>query len=98
MTRLTTLPGLDYAFTIRAEIGKPLAGAETPLGDRLHIPITGGRAEGVGRTRILERQIADILRDDAHLRHLRGLRIGAGSGTRVCGRVSHGKSPGNGLC
>ena len=46
MTRLTTLPGLDYAFTIRAEIGKPLAGAETPLGDRLHIPITGGRVEG----------------------------------------------------
>ncbi|MCC0039186.1 MAG: hypothetical protein H6893_09350 [Brucellaceae bacterium] len=40
------MPGLDYAFTIRAEIGTPLTGAATPtLGDRLHIPITGSRVK-----------------------------------------------------
>ncbi len=46
MTDRPAQPGLEPAFTIRASIAAPVAGAEGPLGDRLHIPITGGLIEG----------------------------------------------------
>ncbi len=39
-------PGLDYVFTIEAEIDRPLTGGPSPRGERLHIPITGGRVYG----------------------------------------------------
>ncbi|MDO6966692.1 DUF3237 domain-containing protein [Rhizobium alvei] len=41
-----TAPGLDFAFLIRAEIGKALSGGLSPKGERLHIPILGGTVEG----------------------------------------------------
>ena len=46
MTDAPAVPGLEHAFTIRAEIGAVATGAGVPMGDRLHIPITGGRVEG----------------------------------------------------
>lgn len=39
-------PGLDLAFTIEAEIDPPRAAGPGPMGERLHIPITGGRVFG----------------------------------------------------
>lgn len=39
-------PGLDFAFTIEAEIDAPLSSGTSPDGERLHIPITGGRVFG----------------------------------------------------
>ncbi|MCB1348723.1 MAG: DUF3237 domain-containing protein [Maritimibacter sp.] len=39
-------PGLDYVFTIEAEIGPPRSGGPSPRGERLHIPIVGGRVFG----------------------------------------------------
>jgi hypothetical protein len=39
-------PGLSFAFRIDAEIGAPLSGGRTARGERLHIPILGGRVEG----------------------------------------------------
>ena len=40
------VPGLEYVFTIRAEIGETRSGGAGPLGERLHIPITGGTVKG----------------------------------------------------
>jgi Protein of unknown function (DUF3237) len=40
------VPGLDQVFTITAEIGEPRTGGDGPIGERLHIPITGGHVEG----------------------------------------------------
>lgn len=39
-------PGLDYAFTIEAEIAPPRSAGQSQTGERLHIPITGGRVHG----------------------------------------------------
>jgi len=39
-------PGLEYAFTIRAEIGRTMTGGASRNGERLHIAIDGGRVEG----------------------------------------------------
>ena len=39
-------PGLEYAFTIRAEIGRTMTGGSSRNGERLHIAIAGGRVEG----------------------------------------------------
>jgi len=39
-------PGLEYAFTIEAEIAAPRSAGASPLGERLHIPILGGRVYG----------------------------------------------------
>lgn len=39
-------PGLEYAFTIEAEIDRPRSAGPSPTGERLHIPITGGRVHG----------------------------------------------------
>lgn len=39
-------PGLDYVFTIEAEIERPRSAGPSPQGERLHIPITGGRVYG----------------------------------------------------
>lgn len=39
-------PGLEYVFTIHAEIGDVVSGGSSPLGERLHIPILGGIVEG----------------------------------------------------
>jgi hypothetical protein len=39
-------PPLEFAFTIRAEIGAVLRAGPGPLGERQHIPITGGSVEG----------------------------------------------------
>lgn len=39
-------PGLRYAFTIEAEIETPRSAGSSPMGERLHIPITGGRVHG----------------------------------------------------
>lgn len=39
-------PGLDYAFRIEAEIDAPRSAGPAPHGERLHIPITGGRVHG----------------------------------------------------
>jgi hypothetical protein len=39
-------PGLEYAFTIRAEIGRTLTAGPSRNGERLHIEIAGGRVEG----------------------------------------------------
>ena len=41
-----TEPGLDFAFLIRAKIGEARSGGQSPKGERLHIPITGGTVEG----------------------------------------------------
>jgi len=43
---LPSEPGLDFAFLIRAEIGEARSGGQSPKGERLHIPITGGTVEG----------------------------------------------------
>ena len=40
------VPGLSYAFRIRADIGPPLSGGKSAQGERLHIPILGGHVEG----------------------------------------------------
>lgn len=40
------LPGLEYAFTVRAGIGRTLTGGTSRNGERLHIEITGGSVEG----------------------------------------------------
>lgn len=39
-------PGLDRAFTIRADIDRPRSGGVGIAGERLHIPITGGIVDG----------------------------------------------------
>lgn len=39
-------PGLEYVFTIEAEIAAPRAAGSGPMGERLHIPITGGTVHG----------------------------------------------------
>lgn len=39
-------PGLDFAFTIEAQIGVPLSGGRGVNGERLHIAITGGTVKG----------------------------------------------------
>ncbi|MEC7764991.1 MAG: DUF3237 domain-containing protein [Pseudomonadota bacterium] len=39
-------PGLAFAFTIEAEIDAPRSAGAGPHGERLHIPITGGRVSG----------------------------------------------------
>ena len=36
----------DYAFTIEAEIDQPKSAGASPLGERLHIPILGGKVFG----------------------------------------------------
>ncbi|MCB1383224.1 MAG: DUF3237 domain-containing protein [Notoacmeibacter sp.] len=46
MSKTPALPGLDYVFTIRAEIGEVRSGGVSPKGERLHIPITGGTVRG----------------------------------------------------
>lgn len=46
MPMTPTAPGLDYAFTIRADIGVALTGGASRNGERLHIEITGGSVEG----------------------------------------------------
>jgi hypothetical protein len=40
------VPGLDFAFLIRAEIGTMQSGGASPKGERLHIPIVGGEVTG----------------------------------------------------
>lgn len=40
-------PSLRYVFTIEAEIDAPRSAGASPMGERLHIPITGGRVHGV---------------------------------------------------
>lgn len=45
MTRPAT-PGLEFVFDIEAEIDTPRSAGGSPLGERLHIPITGGRVQG----------------------------------------------------
>ena len=39
-------PALEFVFEIRAEIGTPLRAGEGRLGERQHIPITGGVVQG----------------------------------------------------
>jgi hypothetical protein len=39
-------PGLEYAFTIVAEIDSPRSAGTGPVGERLHIPIIGGQVTG----------------------------------------------------
>lgn len=39
-------PEIRFAFTIEAEIEPPRSSGCGPLGQRLHIPITGGRVDG----------------------------------------------------
>lgn len=39
-------PGLEYVFTIEAEIDPPRSGGAGLSGERLHIPITGGKVYG----------------------------------------------------
>jgi len=39
-------PALELVFEIRAEIGRILSGGPGKLGERLHIPITGGDVAG----------------------------------------------------
>jgi hypothetical protein len=39
-------PALEFAFTIHAEIGAVLRAGPGALGERQHIPITGGTVEG----------------------------------------------------
>lgn len=39
-------PGLDYVFTIEAEIARARSAGPAPHGERLHIPITGGHVHG----------------------------------------------------
>lgn len=39
-------PGLEFAFLIRATIGRTLTGGQSRNGERLHIEITGGTVEG----------------------------------------------------
>ena len=47
MTSATpTAPGLRYVFDIRAQIGTIGVGGPGPLGQRQHIPITGGEVDG----------------------------------------------------
>lgn len=41
-----TKPGLEPVFTIEAEIAPPRSAGPSPLGERLHIPITGGVVHG----------------------------------------------------
>lgn len=41
-------PGLEFAFSIIADIAAPLSGGAAPGGERLHIAITGGRVAGAG--------------------------------------------------
>lgn len=40
------VPRLSYVFTIKAEVAAPLSAGAGPLGERLHIAITGGTVEG----------------------------------------------------
>lgn len=44
MTPVT--PGLELAFTIEADIDAPRSAGAAPEGERLHIPISGGRVFG----------------------------------------------------
>lgn len=39
-------PPLTFAFRIEAEIASPRRAGRSPAGERLHIPITGGRVHG----------------------------------------------------
>lgn len=39
-------PTLDYVFTIEAEIAPSRSAGPGPMGERLHIPITGGTVHG----------------------------------------------------
>lgn len=41
-----TVPGLEFAFQIRAQIGETRTGGQSPKGERLHIEITGGTVQG----------------------------------------------------
>jgi hypothetical protein len=41
-----SVPGLKPAFTIKAEIDTPRSAGPGPLGERLHIPISGGQVFG----------------------------------------------------
>lgn len=45
MSRPVT-PALDHVFTIDAEIDAARSAGPGPMGERLHIPITGGRVHG----------------------------------------------------
>lgn len=40
------MPVLEPVFTIEAEVDAPRSAGIGPLGERLHIPITGGRVHG----------------------------------------------------
>jgi hypothetical protein len=46
VTPVPSPPALSFAFTIDASIGPFTAQAAGPLGQRLHIPITGGEVSG----------------------------------------------------
>lgn len=39
-------PKLEYVFTIEAEIDTPRSAGQSATGERLHIPITGGKIHG----------------------------------------------------
>ena len=41
-----TAPGLEFVFRIEAEIERPRSAGASRTGERLHIPIIGGRVEG----------------------------------------------------
>lgn len=45
-SRTTTGPGLVYEFGYTADLGAPLDVGPVPAGNRLIVPITGGRATG----------------------------------------------------
>lgn len=45
-----TRPSLDHVFTIEADIAAPKSSGPGPMGERLHIPITGGRVHGLRLT------------------------------------------------
>lgn len=45
-TATPTAPGLRHAFDIRAQVGSIGVGGPGPLGQRQHIPITGGEVSG----------------------------------------------------
>jgi hypothetical protein len=78
-------PGLEYAFTITATIGAPLTGADSPLGDRLHIPITGGTVEGPALAGIVMPGGSDwpLLRRDGNSRISARYTIMADDGTPI---------------
>jgi hypothetical protein len=46
MSEAPTIPALDYAFTISAQIGPVLSAGLHAQGERLHIPILSGQVNG----------------------------------------------------